>query len=61
MCRCYERIKLKLEDLKASNTLGGVGEGDPLRRAWRGKKIGYERFESVRGECSSVKIQDRHL
>ena len=27
-----------------------------LRRVWRGKKIGYERFESVRGDCSSVKI-----
>jgi hypothetical protein len=22
----------------------------------RGKKIGYENFESVRGECASVKV-----
>ena len=26
----------------------------------RGKKIGYERFESVRGECVRVKLLEHH-
>ncbi len=49
--------KLKLEDLKDSDTLVEGGRGY-LRR---GKKIGYERFENVRGECASVKLLEHHL
>jgi len=30
------------------------GKGIPKER----EKIGYERFESVRGECASVKLWD---
>ena len=39
----------KLEDLKTSHTLGGTEWGRGYLR--RGKRIGVERFESVRGEC----------
>jgi hypothetical protein len=44
---------LKLEDLNTSGHTRWSGGRGYLRR---GKKIGGKRFESVMGECASVKL-----